>query len=248
MNYLLTMMFDGSYFHGWQTQKNADSVQMNVQNAVEKLFGERVHVQGCSRTDAGVHARCFKANFHTEKKMPVETVIGGLNFYLHDAISVYACETVKESFNARFDCDKKQYHYEFYTGRERNPFLAHRAAQVKHSLDVGLMNEQAKDYVGTHDFSAFCAAGSSVLSNVRTVKAAEVFTLGDRIVFSVEADGFLYNMVRIMAGTLLYIAEGKIPVGEIPTILASKDRTLAGKTMPPDGLYLNQVWFKEGTM
>ncbi len=248
MNYLLTMMFDGSYFHGWQTQKNADSVQSNVQNAVAKLFGERVHVQGCSRTDAGVHARCFKANFHTQKEMAPETVIGGLNFYLREAISVYDCQIVPETFNARFDCERKQYHYEFYTGRERNPFLAHRAAQVKHSLDVDLMNEQAKYYIGTHDFSAFCAAGSSVISNVRTVKAADVFSLDDRIVFSVEADGFLYNMVRIMAGTLLYISEGKIPVGEIPAILASKDRTLAGKTMPPDGLYLNQVWFKEGTM
>ena len=248
MNYLLTLMFDGSYFHGWQTQKNAYSVQENFEDAIEKLFGERVRVQGCSRTDAGVHARSFKANFSTQKEMPCETVISGLNFFLHEAVSVQTCVTVPDAFNARFDCASKEYEYVFYVGRERNPFYKNRASHVKHALDVPLMDREAKCFLGTHDFSAFCAAGSSVLSNVRTVTEAEVTARGDLVVFRVRADGFLYNMVRIMAGTLLYISEGKIPPGEIPAILSSKDRTLAGKTAPPEGLYLNQVFYKEGSL
>ncbi len=248
MNYLLTLMFDGSFFHGWQTQNNAYSVQEDLQGAVQKLFGERVHVQGCSRTDAGVHARDFHANFKTDKVLPPAAVIGGLNFYLHEAISVIDCRVVDPAFNARFDCESKEYHYQFYIGRQRNPFYANRACQIKHELDAGLMDAEAKDFIGTHDFSAFCAAGSSVLSNVRTVKDAGVFRRDELVVFHVEADGFLYNMVRIMAGTLLYIAEGKIPVGQIPAIIDSGDRTLAGKTMPPEGLYLNRVTYKEGKM
>lgn len=241
MNYLLTLMFDGSPFHGWQRQNNALSVQECVENAVFRLFGEKTAVQGCSRTDAGVHAKDFKANFHIQKQMEERTIVGGLNFYLPDAISVVSCEAVPEDFNARFRCVSKEYHYEFYTGTYTNPFYKNKAAHVKHELNVSLLNEQAKSYIGTHDFSAFCAAGSSVLSNVRTVKNAGVFREGDKIVFSVEADGFLYNMVRIMAGTLLYIDEGKIPPDSIPQILEKKDRTLAGKTMPPEGLYLYKV-------
>ena len=245
MNYLLTISFDGSFFHGWQRQANAISVQECVENALFSLFQERIAVQGCSRTDAGVHAKCFKANFHSEKHMEEKTIIGGLNFYLPEAVCVSACKLVPEDFNARFACKSKEYHYCFYSDQVRNPFYKNRAVQIKHPLDVRLMDEEAKDFIGKHDFSAFCAAGSSVLSNVRTVLNACVTREGDQIVFSVEADGFLYNMVRIMAGTLLYIDEGKIPAGSIPSIIQSGDRTLAGKTMPPEGLYLWDVHYEE---
>ena len=243
MNYLLTLKFCGTAYHGWQRQNNAVTVQEKLENAVFSLFGERVSVTGCSRTDAGVHANCFKANFKAEKLMAEKTVISGLNFYLPDDICVFSCEYVPDSFNARFSCVSKEYQYVFYDSLIRNPFYINRAAHIKHPLDVELMDEQAKLYLGTHDFSAFCAAGAAVRSNVRTVKNAGVFRSDDKTVFFVEADGFLYNMVRIMAGTLLYVDEGKIEIGAIPKIIEEKNRFAAGKTMPPEGLYLNKVFY-----
>ena len=241
MNYHITLMFDGTGYHGWQRQENALSVQQKTEEAVFGLFGEKTGVTGCSRTDAGVHAQNFHANFRTEKILPANTVVSGLNFYLPDDISVIACEPAAADFNARFSCVSKEYRYLFYDTPYCNPFYAHRAVHSKHKLDETLMDRAAKAYVGTHDFSAFCAAGAAVRSNVRTVKKAGVFRDGDKVVFYVEADGFLYNMVRIMAGTLLYIDEGKIPADATADIISSGDRLLAGKTMPPEGLYLYRV-------
>ncbi|MBQ7638356.1 MAG: tRNA pseudouridine(38-40) synthase TruA [Clostridia bacterium] len=243
MNYLLTMRFCGTAYHGWQRQQNAVSVQEKTENAVLSLFGEKVSVTGCSRTDAGVHANCFKANFKAEKLMDASTVVQGMNFYLPEDVSVLSCEYVGDDFNARFSCVSKEYRYVFYDSRIRDPFLINRAEHVKHELNERLMDAQAKDYLGTHDFSAFCAAGAAVRSNVRTVKNAGVLREDGKVVFFVEADGFLYNMVRIMAGTLLYIDEGKIPEGSIPLIIEKKNRLLAGKTVPAHGLYLNKVFF-----
>lgn len=243
MNYLLTLKFCGTAYHGWQRQNNAVSVQEKLENAVFGLFGEKTSVTGCSRTDAGVHANCFKANFKAEKHLENRTVVAGLNFYLPEDISVCSCENVPDEFNARFSCASKEYHYVFYDSLIRDPFYINRAAHIKHPLNVDLMDEQAKDYIGTHDFSAFCAAGAAVRSNIRTVKNAGVFRDGEKVVFYVEADGFLYNMVRIMAGTLLYIDEGKIKKGAVPKIIEEKSRLSAGKTMPPEGLYLNKVFY-----
>lgn len=243
MNYLLTLKFCGTAYHGWQRQNNAVSVQEKVENAVFRLFGEKVNVTGCSRTDAGVHANCYKANFKAEKLMAEKTVVSGLNFYLPEDISVRSCEYVSDDFNARFSCVSKEYNYVFYDSLIRDPFYINRSAHIKHPLNEKIMNEQAKFFLGTHDFSAFCAAGAAVRSNVRTVKNAGVFRDNDKTVFYVEADGFLYNMVRIMAGTLLYIDEGKIKGGSIPEIIEEKNRLLAGKTMPPEGLYLNKVFY-----
>lgn len=245
MNYHLKLMFDGSGYHGWQRQENAISVQQKMEEAVFRLFGEKCGVTGCSRTDAGVHAHDFHVNFKAEKLLPDETVVSGMNFYLPDDISVVSCVRTEDSFNARFSCVSKEYHYVIYDTPFCNPFYAKKALHCKHRLDEAVMDRNAKDYIGTFDFSAFCAAGASVRSNVRTVKRAGVFRDTDKVIFYVEADGFLYNMVRIMAGTLLYIAENKIETGSIPEIIAAKDRTRAGKTMPPDGLYLYKVHYGE---
>ena len=245
MNYHLTMMVDGSGYHGWQRQENAVSVQQKVEEAVFSLFGEHTSVTGCSRTDAGVHARDFHANFKLDKSLPFTPVISGLNFYLPDDICVTDCQPADENFNARFSCITKEYFYVIYDSPYRNPFCAHKAVHCKHRLNAENMERQAKDYIGRYDFSSFCAAGAAVRSNVRTVKNAGVFREGDQVTFYVEADGFLYNMVRIMAGTLLYIEEEKIAPGTIPEIIYSKDRLRAGKTMPPEGLYLNKVNYKK---
>ena len=132
MNYLLTLMFDGAAFHGWQRQENSVTVQQKLEEAVSKLFGEQTTVTGCSRTDAGVHARCFKANFHAQKSMDLNTVVSGLNFYLPQEIAVYKCQNVPEDFNARFSCGSKEYHYVIYESQIMNPLYINRATHCKH--------------------------------------------------------------------------------------------------------------------
>lgn len=241
MNYLITLKYDGGAYHGWQRQENAMSVQQRVEEAAAELFGQKISVTGCSRTDAGVHANCFKCNFHTDKFIPHSNIISGMNCYLPQDIAVYGSESVSESFNARFNCKSKQYVYKIYNGAIRDPFYVSRACFCRQPIDEKLLDAQAHDFIGTHDFSAFCAAGATVKTTVRTVKDAFVRREGELVCFYVEADGFLYNMVRIMAGTLIYISQGKIKEGGIPEIIESKNRILAGKTEISDGLYLNKV-------
>lgn len=243
MNYLLTLAYDGSAFHGWQRQDNALTVQQTVEEALENLFKEKITVNGCSRTDTGVHANCFKANFNAQKVLPLKNVVSGLNFFLPDNVACFNCEEVPEDFHARFDCKSKEYIYKIYNGETRNPFYEGRAFMYKYALDEKMLNEQAKDFIGTYDFAAFCAAGATVKTTVRTVYAASVERNGDEVVFRVSGDGFLYNMVRIMVGTLIYISEGKIEKDSIKSIIASKNRLNAGMTIAPQGLYLNDVRF-----
>lgn len=243
MNYLLTLKYDGSNYHGWQRQDNADTVQARVEEAVKNLFCEQVGVTGCSRTDTGVHANCFKCNFTVDKTIEKSKVISGMNFFLPDDIAVFDCEEVADGFNSRFDCRSKEYIYKIYNSSVRDPFYVNRALFYKYPLDADFLNKQAADFIGTYDFSAFRSAGATTKTTVRTVYNAGVQRHGDMVVFNVEADGFLYNMVRIMVGTLLYISEGKIKSDSIPEIIASKDRINAGKTASPEGLYLNKVNF-----
>lgn len=237
------MKYDGSGYHGWQRQKNADSVQQRVEEAVSALFDSPVSVSGCSRTDTGVHANCFKCNFKTEKNLPHETVINGLNFYLPEDVAVFDSVTVDMDFDARFSCRGKEYVYKIYNDSVRDPFYISRALFYRPVLDAELLTEEAQDFVGKHDFTSFRTFGSNVKTTVRTVEYAYAERDGRIVTFHVKADGFLYNMVRIMVGTLLYISEGKIARGTIPDIIEAKERTRAGKTAPPEGLYLNQVFY-----
>lgn len=241
MNYLLTLKYDGSRYHGWQRQDNAITVQQCVEHAVMQLFGENVSVTGCSRTDTGVHANCFKCNFRVKKEMSHKSVISGMNHFLPDDIAVISSETADDDFNARFDCRSKEYIYKIYNAPVRDPFYVNRAYFYRYPLDEKMLNAQAKDYIGTHDFTSFCAAGATSKTTVRTVYNASVEREGDIVIFRVEGDGFLYNMVRIMVGTLINISEGKIEKGTIPAIIKAKDRLRAGKTEAPEGLYLNKV-------
>lgn len=241
MNYLLVLRYDGSPFHGWQRQKNALSVQECVENAITSLFGSCDFVTGCSRTDAGVHANRFYCNFHHERSIPVANVISGLNHFLPESIAVLDARIVSYDFNSRFDCVSKEYIYKIYNGAVRDPFLLKKAYHYKYPLDEKLLNENARAFIGEHDFSAFRAVGSDVSTTVRTIFNAGVFRDGDTVVFKVDGNGFLYNMVRIMAGTLIYISEGKIESGTVESVINSCDRLKAGMTLPPDGLYLNKV-------
>lgn len=238
---LLKLRYDGSKFHGWQVQKNAYTVQEALQDALEKVFSERPAVKGCSRTDSGVHANVYFVAFKTEKNIPCEKILTALNTYLPKSVCVFECEDTTDDFHPRYSCKAKEYVYKIYNAKIRNPFYENRAMFYPYKLDEKYLDEQAQAFVGKHDFKGFCSKRTDVEDTVRTVYYANVKREGDFVIFTVCADGFLYNMVRIMVGTLLFIAQGKIIKDELPKIIEKKDRTLAGKTASPYGLYLNKV-------
>lgn len=240
-NLLLTIQYDGSAYHGWQVQKNAPTVQAVFQNAVQKVFGTRPDIKGCSRTDSGVHANMYCVSFKTDRLIACDSVVRALNTALPADIAVVDCKEAAPDFHPRYDCKSKEYIYKLYNGRIRNPFLQRYAYQYRYPIDADYLNHEAQAFLGTHDFSGFCSAKSDVENTVRTVSSFRVQREGDMIYFTVEADGFLYNMVRIMVGTLLFVSEGKIPPGTLPAVIESKTRKRAGKTAPPQGLYLNKV-------
>ena len=242
-NLLLYLRYDGSAYHGWQVQENAVTVQQTLQDAIEAVFGARLPVTGCSRTDAGVHARTFCVNFRTDSAIACERVPYALNAHLPDDIGVYACRVVPDDFHARYSCVSKRYVYVIRNSPFRDPFAVGRATTVQFPLDENMLHRQAQAFLGTHDFAAFAAAGGSVEDTVRTVSDVCVRREGETVLFEVQANGFLYHMVRIMVGTLLDIASGKLPQGCIPQILASLDRSRAGVTAPPQGLYLQSVQY-----
>ena len=243
-NLLFKIAFVGSGFHGWQQQDNATSVQGEHKDAFFRLTGEDVNIIGCSRTDAGVHANEYFFNVKTESAIPCESFPVALSSAkLPGEISIISCKEVSSDFNARVDSTKKEYIYVFENTPVGSPFNYKRACHYKYPMDAELMNDACKHFIGEYDFSAFCASGAQVVSKVRRIYSASVEREGDFVIFRVCGNGFLYNMVRIMAGTLLYVNMGKIKKEEIPDILKSKDRAKAGITAIPDGLYLNKVYF-----
>lgn len=244
MRLLFTLRFDGSRYHGWQVQPNGITVQQVMQDAAQRILGVRPGITGCSRTDAGVHANMFCCTMDTDKTMPPDKWVAALNAHLPEDVAVYACQPVPDDFHPRYRAVAKQYVYKIWNHSARNPFLKGYALHYRFPLEVERLNRAAADFLGTHDFTAFCAAGSSVEDRVRTVRLAEVSRPEeDLVLFTVEADGFLYNMVRIMVGTLLEMAQGLRPYDDIPAILASRDRERAGFTAPACGLYLNKVYY-----
>lgn len=240
-NLFLTISYDGSNYHGWQVQKNAVTVQEVFQNAVKKLFNQNIDIKGCSRTDSGVHANKYCVSFKADTDIPCENIIMALNSYLPDDISVLSCSDMDIDFHARYNVLKKEYVYIINNSKIRNPFLRNYTFWYRYNIDADYLNEQAQAFVGTYDYSGFCSAHSGVEDTVRTVYSFEVSRKGDMVYFKVSADGFLYNMVRIMVGTLLFVNEGKIKKDELKNVILSKNRKLAGKTAPPQGLYLNDV-------
>ena len=240
-NVLLTLRFDGSAYHGWQLQENAVTVQQRVNEAVNAVLHEGINVSGCSRTDTGVHARMFCCNFNTRSEIPCEKLIAAVNHYLPRDIAVYDAADVPPDFHARFSCKGKEYVYRILNSKYRDPFYENRAFHYPYALDESLMRGALNDVLGTHDFSAFCASGSAVQDHVRTISSASIARRDGIVEISVAGDGFLYNMVRILVGTLIYMNEGKLPADGMADILASADRLRAGFTAPPEGLYLNRI-------
>lgn len=241
---LLTLRYIGTHYHGWQVQPNGITVQETLQNALEQVLGVRPGVTGCSRTDSGVHANQFCCHFDSESAMESDRLIRALNAHLPKDIAVYGCADVPADFHARYSCKGKNYLYQFYNGIYRNPFYEGLAASVYRPLDEALLDEAAKSFLGTHDFSGFCSSGGSAETTVRTVAECSVSRRGELVILSITADGFLYHMVRIIAGTLLYVQQEKIPKDALPDIIRSKERSRAGATAPACGLYLNRVFYE----
>lgn len=242
-NFKVKMAYNGANYHGYQIQNNAVTVQGTVEEALSKLLRENVTINGCSRTDAGVHAREYVFNFKTENRITPNGILYATNDILPKDIALFSVEEVDENFHARFDCKGKEYEYVIHTSQIKNPFFAGTAMRYKYPLDEKLLNYEAKAFVGRHDFKSFCSADCDKEDTSRTIYDFSVTREGDLVKMRVSGDGFLYNMVRIMVGTLIYINEGKIPQGEIKNIIEQKDRTKAGITVIPDGLYLNKVFY-----
>lgn len=237
MRYKITVSYDGAGFCGWQSQPSGASVQDAIEAAVEKLFGARSTVVGSGRTDAGVHALAQVAHFDSDKDMPLKNVVGGLNAYLPDAVRVMKAECVGDDFDARKSVKRKTYMYVMYKGA-CTPLLETRALRVD-ELDIEAMNRAAAELVGTHDFATFKAAGSGAKTSVRTVFDAHVECKGGLYLFFITADGFLYNMVRIIAAQLVKIGAGEDV--DIKALIEKRDRTAAKETAPAKGLYLYGV-------
>lgn len=237
---LFEIAYAGRRYHGYQVQQNAVTVAETLQDAVEIVFKKREGITGCSRTDAGVHARQYFFHMDTESRIPEEAAVIALNNLLPDDICVKSCREVPADFHARYHVCWKEYQYRIWNGAVKNPFLEGLAARIKYPLDAALMDSCAKEFLGRHDFSAFRSTGGKEGSAVRTIYAASVQRLGDEILFTAAGDGFLYNMVRIMAGTLA-APPGQLKAGQIAAAVASGRREAAGVTAPPEGLYLNRV-------
>lgn len=242
-NIALRLRYDGSRYHGWQVQKNAVTVAQTMEEALAKVCGERVKLTGCGRTDAGVHALRYCANFHSGCTVPVDRLPLAVNSRLPDDIAVVDAVEVPDDFNAIGSCVKKEYVYKILNSRIPDPFLADRVCFYPQRLDISLMQAAARAFEGTHDFKAVRSEGTQTKTTVRTVYWCRAEKDGDLITVSICANGFLYNMCRAMVGTMVYASYGKLIPEEIPALLEKRDRRLTGPTMPPQGLYLNRVWY-----
>lgn len=243
-NLLFTITYDGSAYHGWQIQENALTVQEVFQTALQKVTGLSEDLKACSRTDTGVHARAFCVSLKTESAVPPERMLAALNHWLPEDVAVKSCREVPEGFHARYSCKGKEYCYEIWNHPVREPFLRGRALHYWYPMDEGLLDLAARHYIGRHDFTSFCTLDRREQGDfTRTVTEAKVERRGDLVVFTVAADGFLYNMVRIMAGTLLRVQQGRLTPEDIPQVIGARDRAAAGPTAPACGLYLNRVFY-----
>ena len=247
-NIALKLMYVGTAYHGWQVQKNAVSVAETLEKALSTVVCHPVKCTGAGRTDAGVHAEVYIANFHTRSSIPTDRIPLAVNTRLPDDIVVVKATEVPEHFNAIGSCLRKEYTYRIYNSRLGNAFYVNRAWFYPKHLDESIMLRAADCFVGTHDFSAVRAVGTEVRSPVRTVHYFNITRTGDLIECRVCANGFLYNMVRAMVGTCVYAAEGKFAPEDVSAILESRNRTAAGPTVPPGGLYMTQLWYDEDVL
>ena len=235
---LLKIQYDGREFYGWQKQEGRRTIQAELEDALEKLTGEPVEVFGSGRTDRGVHALDQAVHFDLKKEIPIKKLPEAINNLLPNDISVTKAKIVKDDFHARFDIKAKTYVYQVYNAKQKSAILANQSAFVNYDLDLIKMNEVARILEGKHNFKGFCCANSSVKDYNRQIYKIDISKKGKFLTFSVKGNGFLYNMVRIIVGTLIDVGRGLLSKEQVIKALESGNRCYAGKTMPPEGLFL----------
>lgn len=240
-NIKLVIEYQGKDFNGWQKQPNKLNIQGEIERAIGSITGEEIDLIGSGRTDAGVHSFGQVANFKTNSNIPIDKFALAINSKLKKSIVIKSAEEVDERFHSRYSVHSKKYHYVICNSPTGTAIYRELEYQFPIKLDVEKMQKAAKYFEGEHDFSAFKASGTSSKNSVRKIFKAEVFEKDERVYIELTGNGFLYNMVRIISGTLLEVGIGKIKPEEIPEIIESKDRKRAGKTLPAVGLYLVEV-------
>ncbi len=242
-NIKLILEYDGTNYFGWQKQPHGNTIQQAVEKAIFKFTKEEIEVIGCSRTDSKVHAMEYVCNFKTNSTIPDEKFMGALNHYLPEDIVVVKCSVVEDDFHARYNSKGKMYCYTIFNKEVPSAIYRNFTYHYKGSLNINNMIKASKVLIGTHDFSAFRNLGSSVKTNVRTIHDIRIESEKDFIKIYISADGFLYNMARIIVGTLLDVGKGKKKCEDMNNILESKNRKNAGKSVPPQGLSLIKVYY-----
>ena len=240
-NIKLTIEYDGKDFNGWQKQPNKLNIQGTIEKAIESIVGHEVTLTASGRTDAGVHAWGQVANFKTTSKIPIEKIAIAINSNLKKSIRIKEAEEVAERFHSRLSCRKKTYRYIINNSKQGTAIYRNLEYHVSNDLDIEKMNEAAKFFEGEHDFKAFKASGTSSKNSVRTIYSADVYKKDERVFIELTGSGFLYNMVRIISGTLVEVGRGKLKPEDIPGIIKAQKRENAGKTLPAHGLYLVNV-------
>lgn len=243
-NIKIVIEYDGKDYNGWQKQPNKLNIQGEIERAIEEVTGEKVNLIASGRTDAGVHAIAQVANFKIEKDIPIERIPYALNSKLKKSIRIKTAQEVDEKFHSRYTCKRKTYRYIINNSIQGSAIYRNLQYHFPEKLDDQKMNKAIKYLIGEHDFKSFKASGTSSKSSVRIIYDAKVTRSGEIITIELTGNGFLYNMIRIIAGTLLEVGEGKIQVEEVKEILLAEDRLKAGKTLPPNGLYLVNVEYE----
>ncbi len=241
MNVKLTVSYDGTAYCGWQLQKNGISVAETLNAAIERVTGEKVRVVGSGRTDAGVHAEGQVACFRTDAAIPPEKFYKAINAFLPPDVRVLKSERVADDFHPVKNAKKKTYEYSAYFSRTELPLKDRYAIKLDDNVNAAAMEKAAKLLVGEHDFKSFCSTGSSVKTTVRTIYSFDVKRENENVKFTVTGNGFLYNMVRIMVGTLFEIGKGKLSEKDLSDMLSGGGRSKGGKTVPAKGLCLKSV-------
>ncbi len=243
-NIKLTLEYDGTNYSGWQIQKNTEfTVQGKLQKAFKKINKKPVKVQGASRTDAGVHAMGQVANCILDVVIPIERVPAAVNRLLPNDIICKKAEEVRLDFHARYDSCAKKYRYRIYNQKLPSVFVRNYVYYYMHDIDISLLERACKYFIGTHDFTSFQASGCAAKNTVKTIESIEVIEKDREIWLEIKGDGFLYNMVRIIMGTLIELSMGKIEIADIKKIISSKNRSKAGFTAPAQGLSLLEVYY-----
>ena len=244
-NIKLIIEYDGKDFNGFQKQPNKLNIQGEIERAIEEITGEKVNLIASGRTDAGVHALGQVANFKTDSTIPIEKIPFALNSKLKKSIRIKEAKEVNEKFHSRYTCKEKTYRYVINNSIQGTAIFRYLQYHYPEKLDEKKMDEAVKFLIGEHDFKSFKASGTSSKSSIRTIYDAEVKREGELVIIELTGNGFLYNMVRIIAGTLVDVGIGKIKPEDVKNILEAKDRLKAGKTLPPTGLYLVKVEYEE---